>query len=202
MNEAAAYCQYLTRRSIVGLLYRKLFLYPRLCRHMSGRALDVGCGIGDMLAYRPNTVGADVNPFTVEYCRQRGLHATLMMPDVLPFDDACFDSVLCDNVLEHIRSPIPLLKEIRRVLAPRGRLLVGVPGSKGYASDPDHKVHYQESHLMRVVASAGFTGVSIFHTPLRSAWLESNLRQYCVYGLFKSDVTSQSAHEPQPSERQ
>jgi hypothetical protein len=64
-------------------------------------------------------------------------------------------------------------------------LLVGVPGRRGWASDPDHKVFYDENSLRECVSDAGFKLTECFHTPLwRSSILDRYLRQYCVYGLF------------------
>jgi len=99
------YFAYLSSRSRLGHLYRKHWLYPRLNKRLHGRALDVGCGIGDMLSFRPGMVGTDINRRTVEYCIERGFDAKLMLVDTLPFSDREFDSVLLDNVLEHIPDP-------------------------------------------------------------------------------------------------
>jgi SAM-dependent methyltransferase len=154
-------------------------------KRLRGRLLDVGCGIGDMLAFRLNSVGVDINEQTVAYCRQRGHEARMMQPDRLPFESASFDSVLLDNVLEHIAEPAPLLAEVRRILPPGGRLLIGVPGVRGWQSDPDHKVLYDETTMMNRLGSAGFAPVEVFHTPLlRSDWMSRRLRQYCIYGAF------------------
>ena len=185
MTEHNEYFEYLTHRSRLGALYRTRWLYPRLARRLKGRTLDIGCGIGDMLMYRTNTVGVDINPHTVAFCNARGASAVLMQPDALPFANGEFASVLMDNVLEHIARPESVLSEVRRVLQPSGRLLVGVPGSRGWASDPDHKVFYDEEKLRACMAAAGFGSVECFYTPLwRSAWLDRRLRQYCLYGLF------------------
>ena len=100
----------------MGYLYRRYWLYPFICRHLKGRAIDVGCGIGDMVAYRPNTTGVDVNPSTVKYCREMGLDVEEMKPDQLPFDNDVFESAILDNVMEHIEAPEKLLAEINRVL--------------------------------------------------------------------------------------
>lgn len=179
------YYEYLRRRRKLGLWYRRYMLYPRLLQYVKGRVLDVGCGIGDFLAYRPGTVGVDINPSTVAWCRQRGLDARLMSSEVLPFQDDSFDSVVLDNVLEHIFHPAPLLAEIFRVLCSGGILVVGVPGRQGYDSDPDHKVFYSEELLISIMALARFKVQRIFHMPLRSRWLDCHLRQYCVYGVFE-----------------
>lgn len=181
----ADYFAYLAKRSRLGLLYRERFLYPRLSRHLSGQVLDVGCGIGDLLRFWPGSVGVDVNPETVAYCRQQGLDARLMAIDVLPFEDGSFDRVVLDNVLEHLTAPMPLVGEIARVLRSGGRAVVGVPGSRGYSEDPDHKIFYDENGLIAVFAAAGFRTHTVFHTPLRSASMERQMRQYCVYGVFE-----------------
>ncbi|HLP81280.1 MAG TPA: methyltransferase domain-containing protein [Nitrosomonas sp.] len=184
------YFYYLMKRSFLGRFYRRHWLYPRISSFLAGKALDIGCGIGDMLAYRANTSGVDVNSFNVEYCRNMGLDAYLMQPDVLPFETAAFDSALLDNVLEHIADPEPLLCEIQRVLRPKGSLVVGVPGILGWQSDPDHKVEYDEYSLMECLSQQDFTQVAVFYAPLwRSLWLSRKVRQYCIYGVFVSDVT-------------
>lgn len=181
------YFDYLRRRSTLAWYYRKYWLYPRLCKHLEGNVLDVGCGIGDLLAFRRNTIGADINPRAVAWCREHGHKAELMLPNVLPFDASQFDGVVLDNVLEHITDPKPLLAEVRRVLSPGGCVLIGVPGQRGYASDPDHKVFYDATALVAVLASARFELRRLLFMPLKSTWLDARLRQYCVYGLFQRD---------------
>ena len=173
------------RRSRLGAFYRRYYLYPRIGRRLSGAALDVGCGIGDMLAFRPNMIGVDINERSVGYCKSRGLDARVMIEGALPFDANSFDSVLLDNVLEHIPEPESLLAEVRRVLRDGGTFVVGVPGSRGWDTDPDHKVRYDERLLLERVATAGFVGREVFHTPLwRSKLLDRKLKQYCIYGVF------------------
>lgn len=194
MTNNDEYFEYLRHRSRLGAIYRKHWLYPRLSRHLSGRALDIGCGIGDMLAFRSNTVGVDINPRTVAYCNDRGAQAYLMTPNQLPFSAHEFESVLLDNVLEHLAEPAPLLKEVHRVLIGNGRLLIGVPGSKGWESDPDHKIRYDQRLLIDTVEASGFKHLTTFHTPLwYSEWLDRNLRQYCIYAVFARDASQSRA---------
>ena len=187
MNDEA-YFQYLKSRSWRGRLYKRFYLYPRLNRLLQGRVLDVGAGIGDFVESRPNTVGVDVNVRTVAFCRERGLAVSVMAPDVLPFAQAEFDSVLLDNVLEHIAEPLPLLRECRRVLRAGGALVIGVPGRRGWDVDPDHKIFWDEQGLKALLAQAGLTLTDCFYTPLwKSEWLSRRLRQYCLYAAFKAD---------------
>jgi SAM-dependent methyltransferase len=186
-DEQAQYFEYLQTRSVRGLAYRNMWLYPRLCRHLNGKVLDVGCGIGDMLRFRRGTTGVDINPRTVDLCMRNGLDAKLMQPDQLPFPQGSFDGLVLDNVLEHIIVPDVLLAEIRRVLKPGGVVVVGVPGIKGYACDPDHKVFYDDEKLKVTLGAAGFKCKEIFGMPFGSRFLDRNLTLYCRYGVFQRD---------------
>ena len=167
------------------MFYRKHWLYPRLNKALHGRVLDMGCGVGDMLAFRPNTIGVDINPHTVEWCCSKGFDAHLMQEDVLPFDDQFFQGMILDNVLEHIKDPIPILSEAYRILDKEGILIIGVPGELGYSMDSDHKVFYSNEKLIETVTPIGFRVQRLFGMPINLAWLGSRIRQYCVYGIFQ-----------------
>jgi SAM-dependent methyltransferase len=183
-----SYFAYLRKRSRTGYLYRRFWLYPALKRQLSGRVLDVGCGIGDFLASTPGSTGVDINPFSVHWCRKRGLNADVMEEGKIPFPDRSFESAVLDNVLEHIEDPRPLLAEVHRILRPSGIFVVGVPGPRGFAADPDHKIFYDETTLTNVVTRAGFVLLKVHHLPLRSSWLRRRLRQYCLYGVFRHEA--------------
>ncbi len=184
-NEQANYFNYLRRRSILGFLYRKFWLYPKLVKSLFGRVLDVGCGIGDFLDFRPGAIGLDINPYAVEWCKKRGLDARLMEVDHLPFSNDSFDGVVLDNVLEHLAIPDKLIAEIERVLVPGGRVLIGVPGKRGYAADSDHKKFYSEEDLKKTMYEKGFSCKEFFFMPVKSGILDSFLPQYCLYGVFE-----------------
>lgn len=179
------YATYLRSRSWLGLIYRNLYLYPKLSRFFIGRVLDVGCGVGDLLAYHKHAIGVDINPFNVDFCAQRGLSAQLMDIDRLPLPNYSCDTVILDNVLEHINNPSPILAEINRVLNLGGHLVVGVPGLKGYASDSDHKVFYDEESLENVAKKSGFKIVKFIYAPLfKSSFLSKKVSQYCIYSVW------------------
>lgn len=164
-------------------LYRRYFLYPLLRRHIQGRVVDVGCGIGDFLAYYRNAVGLDVDADNIEFCRSRGLEAYPITAAVYPFAENTFDSAILDNVLEHLVDPDLTVTEISRVLRPDGTLVVGVPGIVGYAADPDHKVFYSESALIQYLEAREFRVLRTIHTPVRSAYLHGKISPYCVYAV-------------------
>lgn len=179
------YFTYLNQRRWSGKIYRKLWLYPILSRFLTGKVLDVGCGIGDFLSFRNNTIGVDINPHAVDLCRQKNLDAMVMQRDELPFLNQEFDGAVLDNVLEHIDEPGPVLYELHRVLRPEAALIVGVPGSIGYKRDSDHKKFYSEEKLVKTVTNCGFKLIKTFGMPLNSERLDTILSQYCIYGLFR-----------------
>ena len=71
---------------MLGYLYRAFWLYPRISRVLQGRLIDVGCGIGDMLKFRPDTVGVDINPHVVNWGRRLGRNVHLVVNCKRPFD--------------------------------------------------------------------------------------------------------------------
>ena len=119
--------------------------FSRLRIRPGDRILDIGCGPGrhTCAAYRLKGVrvtGADLNPADLAAARGRlefhdrlGEHGggtwTLSAADVtrLPFTDACFDVVVCSEVLEHIPDDQTAMAEIVRVLKPGRPLVVSVP---------------------------------------------------------------------------
>jgi SAM-dependent methyltransferase len=108
-----------------------------------------------------------------------------MEPDLLPFREAEFDGAVLDNVLEHLEKPERLLAEVHRVLKNGGTFVVGVPGERGFESDPDHKRHYSEAALLRCIGIAGFEPLTVFHQPFRSRPLDRYFRYYAIYGVFR-----------------
>lgn len=57
--------------------------------------------------------------------------ATLVNEDALPFRNALFDRILCIHALEESPDPPALLREVWRVLAPSGRVIVAVAARDG-----------------------------------------------------------------------
>ena len=98
------------------------------------RVLDAGCGEGTFTALQADAgtapVGVEISERALARAgaRHPGLDFQLTREDgPLAFDDASFDVVWASEVLAHIGDTARFLSELRRVLRPRGRLLVTTP---------------------------------------------------------------------------
>jgi SAM-dependent methyltransferase len=97
-------------------------------------ALDVGCGDGHFAAMafgsRAPMIGIDPWwPPLRECVRRKVYRASIQsLGAELPFADEYFSSVVSNSVLEHIPDLDPVLRDIHRVLKPRGKFVFCVPG--------------------------------------------------------------------------
>lgn len=103
----------------------------------SARVLDVGCGdAGVLIAFAEagaRCAGVEPDPRSLERgqvrAEEHGVRIDLRhgFAEALPFEDAAFDLVVLDNVLEHVGDRAATLAEIRRVLRPGGVLYLVTP---------------------------------------------------------------------------
>lgn len=124
------------------------------------RVLDVGCGAKPYESlfgpHAASYVGVDPvdNP-----------KAELMGPvEDLPVEDATFDIVLCNQVLEHCDDPARAISELRRVTAPGGRVLVTTHGVMPYHPSPTDYWRWTHAGLEKLFAENG-TWSSVRVTP-------------------------------------
>jgi SAM-dependent methyltransferase len=100
-------------------------------RERRPRLLDVGCGVRPYeYLFTPAVaeyVGVDIaNP-----CAD--LEGTV---EEIPVPDGSFDLVLCTQTLEHALDPARAVRELRRVVAPGGRVLLSTHGVQVYHPNP------------------------------------------------------------------
>jgi ubiquinone/menaquinone biosynthesis C-methylase UbiE len=96
--------------------------------------LDIGCGAGEFSeAVRDagaQPIAVDVAREALRRARERvpGLDARLWTPgEPLPLQDNAVDTIWAGEVIEHVADVAPWLSELRRVLRPRGTLLLTTP---------------------------------------------------------------------------
>jgi ubiquinone/menaquinone biosynthesis C-methylase UbiE len=101
------------------------------------KILDIGFGLGGVAFYLAEkynafVTGIEINPWMVEeatrrtptHLKSRVKFVCYNKPPLLPFSETSFDIVLSKGVLTHVREKLPLFKEIFRVLANDGILVI------------------------------------------------------------------------------
>jgi 2-polyprenyl-3-methyl-5-hydroxy-6-metoxy-1,4-benzoquinol methylase len=143
------------------------------------RVLDLGCGAGwftaRLAAVGALPIGIDVARAAIERARTEhpGLDFRLVrIGEPLPIEDNAFDVVWASEVIEHVADTARWLSEVRRVLVPRGRLLLTTPshgrlrvvlGGIERFSEPlgDHLHLYTRKSLTRTLAEFGFGEIEV-----------------------------------------
>jgi SAM-dependent methyltransferase len=99
-----------------------------------GAALDYGCGVGDLTAILARTgyraVGADISLPFIQSAYARHPHlpfVALGTGPALPFARDQFWAITAVNTIEHVATPAQTLRELHRVLAPGGMLVMTFP---------------------------------------------------------------------------
>ena len=138
---------------------------------------DIGCGFYAKLSrqFIENCSSLTLVDVAIDNS-YRDLKNVKVIEGVLPsclseIADESFDIILCNNVLEHLEIPLPLLKEGYRLLKSGGVLFVNVPSWRGkYFLEMaafklnlapefemnDHKMYYDLRDLWPLLVQAGF----------------------------------------------
>jgi ubiquinone/menaquinone biosynthesis C-methylase UbiE/uncharacterized protein YbaR (Trm112 family) len=178
------------------------------------KLLDLGCGTGGLLAAAGSrfrfAAGADVAFRWLLVGRLRLRSAGLDPPlicanaEYLPFADGRFDLITANDLLEHVVAPSQVLKECRRVVAPRGCCYLATNNRFSLAPEPHVRVwgvgflarglqapyvrsmrghSYQNVRLLsarelrRLAAPAGLRCANVEPAPLYARHLGGNLEQ-------------------------
>ncbi len=136
-----------------------------------GTVLDVGCGQGAYLKFFQQrgwaVWGIDPSPLAVERARRRGLRAFQGEMESVPLPESAFDLVLMRYTIENMHDPAGALRQVRRVLRPRGKLFLAAPAIdaplvrwlgefSAYVDAPRHLYFFTAETLTRMLERAGF----------------------------------------------
>jgi SAM-dependent methyltransferase len=130
----------------------------RLALPSPAQVLDAGCGSGrtlEELRDYGEVHGVELDPKAAEVARARGVgEVEIGRLEELPWPDARFDLITCLDVVEHTPDDRVALRELRRVCAPGGWLLVTVPAYQALWSMHDDANHHFRRYGRRTLRAA------------------------------------------------
>jgi SAM-dependent methyltransferase len=120
---------------------------------VDGPILDIGCTTGNFVQWSPeNIVGVDLDARALAVAAKRDF--TVCCADIdqgLSFAGESFKGVNCSAVLEHVRNPLRLMREIWRVTR----------YGFNYWRDYTHLTPFTKEGLQRVAIDGGFRNFQI-----------------------------------------
>ncbi len=159
--------------------FERRLAFLRAALRPGDRALDLGSGAGEftaaMAAAGASTIGVEVAEAALGRARARHPDCDFRLVPLdgpLPFEDGSFELVWASEVIEHVTDTARWLSEVRRVLVPRGRLLVTTPshgrlrvalGGVERFSEPlgDHLHLYTKRSLRTLLDEFGFAEIEV-----------------------------------------
>lgn len=162
----------------------RIGLIDRMLAHRSGQLLDVGCGRGSAAAYFAEcgfTVTAiDLSPLAVEWTRRQH-HAIRTAVVDLETDEVTgeYDIVLCLEVLQQVREPVPVLRKLVNSLAPDGELYLSLPNEFHLA----RRLNILRGHV-------DFGGIEDSHVKLYTVAEHRRLIAACNLDIVETKVQS------------
>jgi len=125
-----------TRKDVAKRQIRIIDFYSCCSRlgHNPKKMLDVGFGNGALSEFFLNkgkeVAGVEINPEQVEYCKNQNPTGDFRLYNgtKLPFKDSSFDTIVMNDILEHIsyKDIEILLPDLKRVLKPDGVIYISV----------------------------------------------------------------------------
>jgi ubiquinone/menaquinone biosynthesis C-methylase UbiE len=139
---------------------RHLFAYQTITQqHLAGKqVLELGCGEGyGMELLSPHTdlyLAVDKKrPVGISF-NNRVKFKQSHLPSLTHIDDNTFDTVICFQVIEHIKNDTHLLEEIKRVLKPGGTIFLTTPNKlASLTRNPFHIREYLPLQMQALIAS-------------------------------------------------
>lgn len=186
---------FVQRRRLVRGLIERFAPKPPL------RLLDAGCGTGANLADYARwgaVFGLEFDGTAAAMCRGVEASARVVKGDLcrLPFAEAVFDLIVSTDVIEHIEQDVAALREMSRVLAARGRIVLTTPAyAWAYSSHDRHLHHVRRYSAARLRSAFRDAGLRVLHRSRYNALLATPV---LAIRLLRGDTAESDVGRPLP----
>ena len=149
---------------------------------LKGNILDLGCGEGEysllMSQNQDNRIvsleGSEELSLSLkkqlDKLKKSNIEVIYSDAHHLPFPDNSFDACFCNTVLEHVRDPETIVKEIHRILKPKGQVIISIPFLQEIHADPDDFQRYTSFGFRNLLRKNNF----------------QIIKQHCDYGALNT----------------
>jgi SAM-dependent methyltransferase len=152
--------------------FRKAISLARTLFPDASSLIDIGCGGGRFLHYLVQShekwekiVGVDVSPFLVRRAQAKNRNIVLADIQIAPFRNGCFDIATLWDVIEHLARPLDALKEIGRILSPKGVVILSTPNADSVLHSLSLVMFKSGIGLLQKPARRVFAGHPLYFTP-------------------------------------
>lgn len=173
-----------------------------LVRPFDRTIVEIGCGEGITLEKAQRlfsdrkVLGIDALDENIDICRQHGCKAEPGDVYNLSLPSGSANIVLFLEVIEHLEDPETAIREIRRVLAPNGRLIIAFPNDAAFklariltlrfqeaSYDPGHVRQWTPRDMVNFLTGQGFTPAFSRNIPFYF-W---SISLHCIMAADKND---------------
>lgn len=139
-------------------------------KYLHGAILEVGCGIGNFtqaLSKYGKVTAIDINKEYIKRLKLTGVHdveygvGDIEKGRYFFGGSKVFDTIICLNVLEHIKNDEEALKSLYHLLKPKGVLVLLIPGHQFIYGEIDKNIghfrRYDKGSLVGNLRALGFS---------------------------------------------
>jgi SAM-dependent methyltransferase len=174
---------------ILSVLFNPFFLIrynlfskiKHLSKYIRGEVIDFGCG---RKPYRnlfnvSKYIGVDLE--VTGHDHKNSEIDVFYDGKNIPFEDECFDSVICFEVLEHVFNPEEILIELNRILKKNGSGIISVPFCWNEHEIPFDYARYSSFGIKFLMEKCGFQVLEIH----KSGRFSAVIMQLVILWIFE-----------------
>lgn len=174
------------------------YLHSMINLKDNGYAIDIGCGVGNMLKSMAKTCPTmklfGLEPNAHKQSELENINNVVEIYTELNQLQTTFDLITMVHVLEHIDAPAEMLKRLKSCMAPDGYLLIAVPD---YTTNPfdliiaDHASHFSVETLSYLLFQSGFELID-----MSTNVVNKEILLLCKASTHKTDANRPIYHAP------
>lgn len=163
-----------------------------------GKVLDIGCGVGDFLhtAEMHGWECTGVEPSEdARVIAQKRMHGRIISSEDLEnIPEGYFDLITMWHVLEHVDDLKWQVEQLRRLIKPKGRIVIALPNYKSYDGQyykelwaaydvPRHLNHFSKTTLTKIFKASGLELVKMDKLRWDAYYISYMSEQYKLHSL-------------------